>query len=64
MQQPVKVSVCPKCSNWVRVAIPDHLEKNTKARNEFKNEVFKYNLQVHEMDLSEFKDKDWSICQC
>lgn len=60
----VKVSVCPDCNNWVRVADKQFLEENTTARNEFKNEVFEHNLEVKEVPVKDFKRDYKDICSC
>lgn len=60
----VKLSLCGDCGGIVRVAVKDYLDKNTKARNEFKGEVMKYNLSVKEQPLSDYKKENAGWCKC
>lgn len=58
----LKISTCPACGGIVRCAVEKHMSRSSKT--EFKNEVFKHNLQVKDMPLSEFKAKSPSWCEC
>lgn len=60
----MKVSTCQECKGMIRVAISEHLDNNTIARNEFKNEVLEHNLAVEEMTLEEYKAKEFEFCSC
>lgn len=57
----IKSSHCPICGNLIQAAGKEHLKANTKARNDFKNDVFKHNLVVKEMPLAEFKAKNYQM---
>ena len=59
MENPVKISVCPKCNGIVRASDPDYLENNTIARNEFKTEVFDHNLSVEIISLLDYRKREW-----
>jgi hypothetical protein len=48
----VKMSICPKSGNVIRVAI-EHM-MDTKSKNEFAKEVMDYNLQVKTISLEEY----------
>ena len=60
----MKRSVCPSCKGTVRIAGAKFLENNTKARNEFKSEVFDHNLNVEEMTLSKYQEVEYPFCDC
>jgi len=55
MIKPVKASLCPKCSGWVRCGVPDYIDNNEDAKKEFHDEVKNYNLNVSTMPLAEFE---------
>ena len=60
----VKLSLCGVCGGIVRVAVKHYLDSNTKARNEFKNEVMEHNLLVKEQPLIEYQKENTDWCKC
>lgn len=56
----VKLSICNKCGGIVRVAV-EHV-MDTKSKNEFMREVFKYNLTVKTQPLLEYREQNAEWC--
>ena len=50
----VKISICPKSGNVIRVAI-EHM-MDAKSKNEFAKEVMEHNLQVKTISLEEYRN--------
>lgn len=59
----VKISSCNKCGGIIRGAVSEYLSKDTKARNEFMKEAMKYNLNISEITLQEYRNKQFG-CTC
>lgn len=58
----LKMSICGKCKNMVRVAgVHDMTKESTK---EFLNEVLVYNLSVKEMSLIDYRKENPDFCEC
>lgn len=49
----VKMSVCPECGNAIRVAVEHTMDR--KSKNEFAQEVMRYDLQVKTISLHEYR---------
>ena len=58
----VKVSTCRKCRGFVRTAILHMMNK--RSTKEFSDEAFKYNLDIKEMTLNQFKARNYKFCEC
>ena len=59
-----KTSICPKCKGMVKSGLKEHFDANTTARNEFKKDVFDYDLTVVTQTVKEFKVKGYEFCVC
>lgn len=60
----VKISTCQACGGIVRVAVAHYLTADTKARNEFRNEVMQHNLAVKTQALPEYRKEKQKWCSC
>ena len=58
----VKLSTCKKCTKTVRVAVLHMMD--ARSMKEFEEEVEKYNLQVSNIPLLEYKDIIPEFCDC
>ena len=58
----VKISYCQQCNGYVRLAIEHKM--NTKSKNEFAKEVFKYDLSVKTISLIEYRNNIQEYCKC
>ena len=61
-QVKVKISYCQICDGMVRSAIEHKM--NTKSKNEFSKEVFKYDLSVKTIPLLEYRNNIPKWCEC
>lgn len=57
----IKVSSCQFCKGVVRLSV---LPMDKKAEKEFSAEVFKYNLSVSEITLSDYNSRSNPWCKC
>jgi len=60
----VKLSTCPKCNGWVRLASKNYLEEDKSAGKEFFKEVAKHGLNISEMPLEKYKEAELERCSC
>ena len=58
----VKISTCPKCNGYFRIAVEHLIDKNSEK--EFYNEIKKYKLNIKTMPLLEYRNETNKWCEC
>jgi len=58
----VKISRCPKCKQPVRMTVSHMMDGEEKK--EFYDEARKYDLNIEEVPLLEYRKMDLKFCDC